>query len=434
VDEKSWCGPHNLLHPLTYVWRVTLGSSVSDRVVSVMKAAINISRSFGFSGRRSYLCRNGVVGSYVASVSSGRRGLATTIFDVVEDNSLFDIPLENIRNFSVIAHVDHGKSTLSDAILSLAGNIQEADRRKGQVLDTLKVERERGITVKAQTASLIFNDARDGKRYLLNLIDTPGHIDFSYEVSRSLASCQGALLLVDSSQSIQAQTLSNYEKARALGLDFIPIVTKIDLPNAQPEEAALNMGTTFGIEPDKVLMTSAKKGIGIKEVLEAIVDRLPSPKASVQDPEGPTMCRIIDSWYDEHRGVVCLVQMVGGTLKEGQKVTTFASSKSTEKYQSNISSNSLVSNDSVSLDGGNSEGASSASEISNHKEDYSVQELGVITPGPVRTKQLTTGQVRIYIESSFSRVIIVLANIGGLLDSRHENCQTSPHRRHNICA
>jgi small GTP-binding protein len=244
VDEKSWCGPHNLLHPLTYVWRVTLGSSVSDRVVSVMKAAINISRSFGFSGRRSYLCRNGVVGSYVASVSSGRRGLATTIFDVVEDNSLFDIPLENIRNFSVIAHVDHGKSTLSDAILSLAGNIQEADRRKGQVLDTLKVERERGITVKAQTASLIFNDARDGKRYLLNLIDTPGHIDFSYEVSRSLASCQGALLLVDSSQSIQAQTLSNYEKARALGLDFIPIVTKIDLPNAQPEEA---VGRSFQI-------------------------------------------------------------------------------------------------------------------------------------------------------------------------------------------
>lgn len=165
---------------------------------------------------------------------------ASTIYEVVSANQLADIDISCIRNFSVIAHVDHGKSTLSDAILTLTGNITEKDRKKGQVLDTLKVERERGITVKAQTASMIFEDKRaDGKRYLINLIDTPGHIDFSYEVARSLASCQGALLLVDSTQSVQAQTLANHSKAKVLGLEIIPVVTKIDLPNSQPEETAL---------------------------------------------------------------------------------------------------------------------------------------------------------------------------------------------------
>jgi elongation factor 4 len=319
------------------------------------------------------------------------------IYDCVEDASLFSIPLENIRNFSVIAHVDHGKSTLSDAILSMTGNIEEAARRKGQVLDTLKVERERGITVKAQTASLIFNDARNGQRYLLNLIDTPGHIDFAYEVSRSLASCQGALLLVDSSQTIQAQTLSNHEKARVLGLSMIPVVTKIDLPNAQPEEAALNMGTTFGLDPDQVIMTSAKKGVGIKEVLEAVVDRLPSPAASSQRRDGPCMCRIIDSWYDEHRGVVCLVQMVGGSLREGQRMTTYASSKNEEKYKSNIGTDTLILNNNASNSLSSTAGTI---DISDHKVDYSVQEIGIITPSPVRTKILTTGQVIILIPSS----------------------------------
>ena len=189
-----------------------------------------------------------------------------TIFDVVSAQELSNVPISHIRNFSVIAHVDHGKSTLSDALLTLTGNISDKERRRGQVLDTLKVERERGITVKAQTASMIFEDRRGGDgaatRYLINLIDTPGHIDFSYEVSRSLASCQGALLLVDSSQSVQAQTLANHAKAKALGLEIIPVVTKIDLPNAQPEETALAMGSTFGVDPDSVILTSAKKQVG----------------------------------------------------------------------------------------------------------------------------------------------------------------------------
>lgn len=162
-----------------------------------------------------------------------------TIKECVDENTFSDIPISHIRNFSVIAHVDHGKSTLSDCILQITGNINDNERKKGQVLDTLKVEKERGITVKAQTASMIYEDKRTNERYLLNLIDTPGHIDFSYEVSRSLASCQGALLLVDSTQSVQAQTLSNHSKAKALNLKIIPVVTKIDLPTSRPIETAL---------------------------------------------------------------------------------------------------------------------------------------------------------------------------------------------------
>ena len=167
--------------------------------------------------------------------------------------------------------------------MQLTGNITDDERKKGQVLDNLKVERERGITVKAVTASMIYVDARTNTQYLFNLIDTPGHIDFAYEVSRSLASCQGALLLVDSTQSIQAQTLANHAKAISLGLSIIPVVTKIDLPNAQPEETALAMNSTFGVDPDTVIMTSAKKNIGIKEVLEAVIDNLPSPILDMQN-------------------------------------------------------------------------------------------------------------------------------------------------------
>jgi small GTP-binding protein len=182
------------------------------------------------------------------------------IFEVI---SFFCFLLISLLDFSIIAHVDHGKSTLADAILQLTGNISEETAKRGQVLDNLQVERERGITVKAQTASMIYTDPRSNKKYLINLIDTPGHVDFSYEVVRSLASCQGALLLVDSTQSVQAQTLANFEHAKRLGLSLIPVVTKIDLPSAQPEETALNMATTFGFDPEDCLMTSAKKKIGI---------------------------------------------------------------------------------------------------------------------------------------------------------------------------
>lgn len=286
---------------------------------------------------------------------------AISIFKIVEEDLLSAISVDHIRNFSVIAHVDHGKSTLSDCILQYTGNIDEKERRKGQVLDMLKVERERGITVKAQTASMTYDDERTGIRYLLNLIDTPGHIDFSYEVSRSLASCQGALLLVDSTQSVQAQTLTNFGKAKKLGLGIIPIVTKIDLPNSQPEETALAMGTTFSLDPDTVIPTSAKKNIGTKEVIEAIIDRLPSPKAGLNGKNTPFMGRIVDSWYDEHRGVVCLVQAIGGVLEEGQRMTTFASVRESRDLDS--------------------------------RSDFSIQEIGLLTPTPLRTKVLSAGQV-----------------------------------------
>jgi GTP-binding protein LepA len=301
-------------------------------------------------------------------------GTDPNIRDFVQQDKLHDIDIRNIRNFSVIAHVDHGKSTLSDAILQLTGNIDDSTKKKGQVLDTLKVERERGITVKAQTASMVFHDTRggaDGKGtdYLINLIDTPGHVDFSYEVSRSLASCQGALLLVDSTQSIQAQTLVNFEKANALGLEIIPVVTKIDLPSAQPEDAALAMGTTFNVDPMDVIMTSAKAGIGIREVLESVVDKLPSPvelSNEVQESKrGKFHGRIVDSWFDEYRGTVCLIQGVAGTLKEGQKITTYASVQE-------------------AAEGGGS---------NDSKTEFSVQEVGILSPEPIRTGLMTQGQV-----------------------------------------
>ena len=254
-----------------------------------------------------------------------------------------------------------GKSTLSDALLQLAGNISSEDRARGQVLDTLRVERERGITVKAQTASMVFEDGRSGRRHLLNLIDTPGHIDFSHEVTRSLSSCQGALLLVDATQSIQAQTLANHGLARRRGLAIIPVITKVDLPNAAPEETALAMAAAFKVDPDEVLLTSAKQGLGIREVFEAIVDRLPSPRLASRATDGRFFGRVVDSWFDEHRGVVCLVQCVGGSVREGQRVSTLVSSA-----------------ESAGADG---------------RDDFSVQEVGVLTPGALRTTSLRTGEV-----------------------------------------
>jgi GTP-binding protein LepA len=290
-----------------------------------------------------------------------RYASSETIYEFVRSGEINDIEVCKIRNFSVIAHVDHGKSTLSDAVLKRTGNISDKDRKKGQVLDTLKVERERGITVKAQTASMLYTDERTGEQYLLNLIDTPGHIDFAYEVTRSLSSCQGALLLVDSSQSVQAQTLTNFQKATELGLAIIPVVTKIDLPNANPVDTALSMGTTFGVDPEEVIPTSAKQQIGIKDLLETIVDKLPPPDVAEDAAEKSFRGRIVDSWYDDRRGVICLVQVTEGVLKEGVRITTYASAKEAKDIDS--------------------------------RSDFSVQDVGLLTPAPLRTHRLTAGQV-----------------------------------------
>ncbi|KAK1217398.1 Translation factor guf1 mitochondrial [Marasmius sp. AFHP31] len=229
-----------------------------------------------------------------------------------------DYPTEVIRNFSIIAHIDHGKSTLADRLLEvLTRTIAKKESGKNeQVLDKLKVERDRGITVKAQTASMIheFN----GKRHLLNLIDTPGHVDFAWEVSRSLAACQGALLLVDASQGVQAQSISVFHIARERGLAIIPVLNKIDLPAAQPELVAAQMQSTFGIDPTDIIPISAKTGKGVDAVLRAVVERIPPPPPS--DLKAPVKAFLFDSLYDRYRGVISLLNIQQGVLKKGDRI------------------------------------------------------------------------------------------------------------------
>jgi elongation factor 4 len=230
-----------------------------------------------------------------------------------------EIAVEDSRIFSIIAHIDHGKSTLADKLLESTDNIFPLRRGEGQVLDNLQVERQRGITVKAQSASLIYTCPTTGKRTLLNLIDTPGHVDFSYEVARSLAACQGALLLIDASQGVQAQTVANYNAAVAAGLKIIPVLTKIDLPGADPEPCLSALETVFGLNPDDALWTSAKTGVGIADVIPAIINRIPAPGTNDLRSK-PLRCLLFDSWFDAYRGVVCSVLVVEGILRPGDAV------------------------------------------------------------------------------------------------------------------
>jgi GTP-binding protein LepA len=253
----------------------------------------------------------------------------------------------NIRNFSIIAHIDHGKSTLADRLLERTGAISEREMRE-QVLDTMDLERERGITIKAQSVRLSYR-AADGQDYVLNLIDTPGHVDFSYEVSRSLAACEGAVLLVDAAQGVQAQTLANAFLAIEAGLEIIPVVNKIDLPAAEPERAAAELAAVLGIDPGEVIRVSAKTGGGIDELLERIVRDVPTPP---QRPDQPLRALVFDSYYDAYRGVVCSVRVVDGSLNDGDTVLFTATS---EKHQAT--------------------------------------EVGVLTPRAVRVPTLGTGEV-----------------------------------------
>jgi GTP-binding protein LepA len=252
-----------------------------------------------------------------------------------------------VRNFSIIAHIDHGKSTLADRFLEYTGALQ-AREMEAQVLDTMDLERERGITIKAHPVRLNYTSP-SGEQYVLNLIDTPGHVDFSYEVTRSLAACEGALLLVDASQGVEAQTLANAYLAVDNDLDIIPVINKIDLPGAQPDEARRQISDIIGLDGSTAILASAKQGTGVPEILEAIVERLPPPAGN---PEAPLKALIFDSWYDAYRGVVIVVRVIDGVLRSGMKIRLMAQS-----------------------------------------QDYDAEQVGIFTPKAVVVEELGVGEV-----------------------------------------
>ena len=258
---------------------------------------------------------------------------------------------EHIRNFAIIAHIDHGKSTLSDRLLELTGSLT-AREMHAQVLDAMDLERERGITIKAHAVRMAYQ-AQNGETYQLNLIDTPGHVDFSYEVSRSLASCEGALLIVDATQGVEAQTLANAYIAINNGLDIIPIINKIDLPSADIPRTKEMIEQTVGLDTEHALAISAKTGLGVADVLEAIVHRLPPPKG---DAEALLQALIFDSWFDPYRGVVVLTRVINGRLKRGQKIRLMSNGRA-----------------------------------------FDVESLGVLTPKPVEVQELSAGEVGFFV-------------------------------------
>src|SRR5512142_1516926 len=222
---------------------------------------------------------------------------------------------DHIRNFSIIAHIDHGKSTLADRLLEFTGAVSARERTE-QILDSMELERERGITIKASPVRLYYH-ARDGQEYKLNLIDTPGHVDFTYEVSRSLAACEGALLVVDAAQGVEAQTVANVHMALDHNLEILPVINKIDLPSAEPERVKADIEDVIGIDASSAVLASAKEGIGTEEILEGIIHHFPPPKGDAQEP---LRALIIDSWFDPYHGAVVLIRVFDGTVGKGMRI------------------------------------------------------------------------------------------------------------------
>ena len=229
------------------------------------------------------------------------------------------IPLDHIRNFSIVAHIDHGKSTLADRLIQTTGGLT-AREMTPQLLDNMEIEQERGITIKAQTVRLKWQ-AVDGETYQLNLMDTPGHVDFAYEVSRSLAACEGALLVVDAAQGVEAQTLANVYQSIEHDHEIVPVINKIDLPAAEPEKVRAEIEDVIGLDASEAVLASAKSGIGITEILEAVVTKIPPPEG---DREAPLKAMLVDSWYDPYLGVVILIRVIDGVIKKGQEIQFMA--------------------------------------------------------------------------------------------------------------
>jgi GTP-binding protein LepA len=270
---------------------------------------------------------------------------------------------QHIRNFSIIAHIDHGKTTLSDRLLQMTGAVEQRDMHE-QMLDDMDLERERGITIKARAVTLKYR-AQDGQLYTFNLIDTPGHVDFSYEVSRSLAACEGAILVVDATQGVEAQTLANSYLAINNNLDILPVINKVDLPSAEPERVREQIENVIGLDAHDAVLASAKAGIGVAEILEKIVTHIPAPKGN---PDAPLRALLFDSWYDSYRGVMCLVKIVDGEMRRGMKIKFMSTGR-----------------------------------------EYEITEMGVFTPKPAAIDSLSVGEVGFF---SANIKDIVQAKIG----------------------